>query len=126
MAEEKVSRRKYMTYAGAGVVVVAAAAGGYYYTTRAPTTPTSTIDEELKPFLEANIDWQQFKGEEIVVSLRSHPWQRAIQPYFPIFEKLTGIKINLIKQNITFVLKILMIKQERNYIISLLMQVVKY
>ena len=41
MTEEKVTRRGYMKYAGAGIVIVAAAGAGAYYATR-PTAPTAT------------------------------------------------------------------------------------
>jgi len=44
LTEEKVSRRNYVKYAGAGVVIVAGAAAGAYYATRpaAPPGPTET------------------------------------------------------------------------------------
>jgi len=40
--EEKISRRKFVKYAGAGAVVVAAGAAGAYYLTQPPPTPTQT------------------------------------------------------------------------------------
>lgn len=51
MSEEKVSRRSWVKYAGAGVVVVAAAAGaGYYATLPKPTpTPTPTTPQPTTP-----------------------------------------------------------------------------
>jgi ABC-type glycerol-3-phosphate transport system substrate-binding protein len=42
LSEEKVSRRGWIKYAGAGVVVVAAAAGAGYYATQPKPTPTPT------------------------------------------------------------------------------------
>jgi multiple sugar transport system substrate-binding protein len=42
LSEEKVSRRSWVKYAGAGVVVVAAAAGAGYYATLPKPTPTPT------------------------------------------------------------------------------------
>ena len=42
MTEEKISRRNYAKYAGAGVVVVAVAGIGAYYATRKGPTPTPT------------------------------------------------------------------------------------
>ncbi|MEM2902673.1 MAG: extracellular solute-binding protein [Candidatus Bathyarchaeia archaeon] len=42
MSEEKVSRRRYVKYAAAGVVVVAVAGAGAYYATRPKPTPTPT------------------------------------------------------------------------------------
>jgi branched-chain amino acid transport system substrate-binding protein len=51
LSEEKVSRRSWVKYAGAGVVVVAAAAGaGYYATLPKPTpTPTPTTPQPTTP-----------------------------------------------------------------------------
>jgi len=50
MSEEKVSRRRYIKYAGAGAVVVAAATGAYLLTRPAPTpTPTQTQTSTRTP-----------------------------------------------------------------------------
>ena len=43
----------------------------------------------------ANIDWRQFAGQTITVAMVNHPWQQAIEPLIPQFEKLTGIKVNV-------------------------------
>lgn len=48
-------------------------------------------------FQSANIDWKQFKGENVKVLLTRHPWQEAIEPLIPQFESLTGIKVDLRK-----------------------------
>lgn len=50
----------------------------------APVIPTAS---------EANINWQQFAGTTLNVMLCRHPWQETIEPYFPEFEQLTGMKI---------------------------------
>lgn len=42
MPNEKVTRRGYVKYAGAGIVIVAGAAAGAYYATRPGPTPTPT------------------------------------------------------------------------------------
>ena len=42
---------------------------------------------------EANINWQQFAGTTLNIMLCRHPWQETIEPYFPEFEQLTGMKI---------------------------------
>jgi multiple sugar transport system substrate-binding protein len=47
--EEKVSRRGYVKYAGAGIVVVAVAGAGAYYATRPPATPTPTVMPTEEP-----------------------------------------------------------------------------
>lgn len=55
------------------------------------TAGASTLDE----CRSANIDWAQFKGEEITVCFTSHPWQEQLCPLIPEFEELTGIKVKL-------------------------------
>jgi multiple sugar transport system substrate-binding protein len=47
--------------------------------------------------LQANIDWQQFAGEEIRVMYSIHPYQDTVEPLIPEFEALTGIKVNFEK-----------------------------
>jgi len=44
---------------------------------------------------KANIDWKQFQGKELNVFFVKHPWESAIEPLLPDFEKLTGIKLNV-------------------------------
>jgi multiple sugar transport system substrate-binding protein len=44
---------------------------------------------------DAQIDWQQFAGTNLNFMFVSHPWQAAISPYIPEFEKLTGMTVNL-------------------------------
>ncbi|MHB8620434.1 MAG: ABC transporter substrate-binding protein, partial [Chloroflexota bacterium] len=41
-----------------------------------------------------SFNWKQFSGQSIVLLTEQHPWTKAIEPYFPDFEKLTGIKVN--------------------------------
>jgi multiple sugar transport system substrate-binding protein len=42
---------------------------------------------------EANIDWQQASGQEIVLGGLQHPWVSAIEPLLPEFTELTGITV---------------------------------
>lgn len=49
----------------------------------------------------ADIDWQAFKGEELIVGAMQHPWSDSIESALPIFEELTGIKVKLTKQSET-------------------------
>ncbi len=46
---------------------------------------------------QAGIDWQQFKGRTVSVLFCNHPWQEGIEPLIPEFEKLTGMKVKLVK-----------------------------
>lgn len=40
----------------------------------------------------AEFNWRRFEGTEIRILLNRHPWQEAIEPLIPEFEKLTGMK----------------------------------
>ena len=42
---------------------------------------------------QSGFKWDQAKGTQIRVLLNQHPWQAALQPFFPEFEQLTGIKV---------------------------------
>jgi ABC-type glycerol-3-phosphate transport system substrate-binding protein len=44
-----------------------------------------------------SIDWSQFKGQTLNVLFSAHPWEEAMTPLVPEFEKLTGIKVNVTK-----------------------------
>ena len=44
---------------------------------------------------KAKIDWKQFQGTSLNLFFVKHPWQSAIEPLLPQFEKLTGIKLNV-------------------------------
>ncbi|NPV54272.1 MAG: sugar ABC transporter substrate-binding protein [Firmicutes bacterium] len=44
-----------------------------------------------------NINWKQFSGQTIDVLFSIHPWQEAIEPLIPQFEKLTGIEVRVTK-----------------------------
>lgn len=48
----------------------------------------------LQPFLSAKIDWKQFKGTTLNVLALPHAYTLALEKYVPIFEELTGIKVN--------------------------------
>ncbi len=48
-----------------------------------------------EPPEKAKIDWKQFQGTTLNLFFVKHPWQSAIEPLLPQFEKLTGIKLNV-------------------------------
>jgi len=48
----------------------------------------------LAPYLKANINWRQFEGETINFVFASMPEMDAMVTQIPIFEKLTGIKVD--------------------------------
>jgi len=92
LTEEKVSRRNYMKYAGAGVVIVAGAAAGAYYATRppAPAGPTETtaattgpaenielhvIGEALPPLEGLNKIKDIYEGEHPGVKIVIEPYE---------------------------------------------------
>lgn len=45
------------------------------------------------PAQAQTLKWDAYKGTTLRVLLNQHPWTNAMQPYFPEFEKLTGIKL---------------------------------
>ena len=45
--------------------------------------------------LFAEFNWRQFEGVELNILLIQHPWQEAIEPLIPEFEKETGIKTHV-------------------------------
>ena len=67
MSKDKVSRRNYVKYAGAGVVVVAVAAAGGYYATRPgqPTTTTTTTGMEKRGPVRF-LTWEDYGSDWIV------------------------------------------------------------
>jgi len=81
VSSEKVSRRGYLKYAGAGVVVVAVAAAGAYYSTKPPEVTTTTEAVPTKP-------------EKLLVRAWGGEWQTALDEGVskPFTEKY-GIKI---------------------------------
>jgi ABC-type glycerol-3-phosphate transport system substrate-binding protein len=84
LTEDKVSRRGYLKYAGAGVVVVAGAAAGAYYATR-PTGPTQTQTTESPTVTK----------QEVVLRtmVESVPDSIFIKSLLPEYEAKTGVKI---------------------------------
>ena len=53
----------------------------------------ATGSEELAPYLKANIDWQQVRGETIKILVSPHHFWKLTYAFAPQFEKLTGIKV---------------------------------
>lgn len=56
---------------------------------------TVTSGQTQSQVASAKIDWKQFSGQSINVLLSRHPWQEAITPLVPEFERLTGMKVNV-------------------------------
>lgn len=50
--------------------------------------------ENLDAYLKAKIDWKQFSGTTLNVLALPHAYTLALEKYIPIFEELTGIKVN--------------------------------
>jgi multiple sugar transport system substrate-binding protein len=63
------------------------------------TTPSPATAATAAPVVtkKPGFDLQKYKGEKIRVVLNQHPWQQAIEPMIPEFEKLTGIKVQVEK-----------------------------
>ncbi|MBI5305767.1 MAG: sugar ABC transporter substrate-binding protein [Chloroflexi bacterium] len=61
--------------------------------TAAPAQPTKA--PEPTKAAAATFDWKQRAGDTLVLYLPQHPWTNAIQPFFPDFEKQTGIKLEV-------------------------------
>jgi multiple sugar transport system substrate-binding protein len=49
--------------------------------------------EHLASYLDAEIDWRQAEGQEIILGGLEHPWISAITPLLPQFTELTGIEV---------------------------------
>jgi ABC-type glycerol-3-phosphate transport system substrate-binding protein len=58
---------------------------------------TVTLPAAIPAASKADINWQQFKGKTVSVLFSNHPWQEGIEPLIPEFEKLTGLKVKLVK-----------------------------
>ncbi|MBO8127508.1 MAG: sugar ABC transporter substrate-binding protein [Firmicutes bacterium] len=56
---------------------------------------STVLAAEIQGPEAANINWRQFEGETIRVLFVAHPWQQAIEPLIPEFEKLTGINVEV-------------------------------
>ena len=64
-----------------------------------PIYAASNVDEMMKMYNNANIDWQSQKGSSIVLSGLEHPWMSSIEPLLPHFKTLTGIDVQVQKQS---------------------------
>ena len=64
-----------------------------------PIYAASNVDEMMKMYKQANIDWESQKGSSIVLSGLEHPWMSSIEPLLPHFTKLTGIDVQIQKQS---------------------------
>ena len=45
-----------------------------------PIYAASNVDEMMKMYKQANIDWESQKGSSIVLSGLEHPWMSSIEP----------------------------------------------
>ena len=99
MSEEKISRRNYAKYAGAGIVVVAVAGVGGYYVTR-PTTKAEPvtlthliISDWLSPYENEMIDnYSTQTGHTI--NVESVAWDQMFPKILTYFESgATGYDI---------------------------------
>ena len=53
------------------------------------------VASAAEPPEKAKIDWKQFGGTTLNLFFVKHPWESAIEPLLPQFEKLTGIKLKV-------------------------------
>jgi len=58
-----------------------------------PTSFEAQKDWLFKQCQMAEIDWQQFKGDTITVAMNRHWYTESLEPFIPVFEKLTGVKV---------------------------------
>lgn len=100
---------KYATAVLFVLFVISTSAAGYYASIKpAEVTMTTTVtatgaslgleDQARAAFPKAeaaNINWRQFEGTTLNFLFVSHPWQAAISPYIPEFEKLTGMTVQM-------------------------------
>ena len=47
----------------------------------------------VTPTRAQSFNWQRFRGKELYLIFIKHPWTETLQPHFPEFEALTGIKL---------------------------------
>jgi ABC-type glycerol-3-phosphate transport system substrate-binding protein len=102
-------RRQYLKAAGAtglGVLgSLAGCTGGDGSTSDGSSSDDSGSSEDLAiPLSEydsADIEWQQFEGDQINIGAVAHPYVDAIKPAIPVFEELTGIDVvwNILPEN---------------------------
>ncbi len=52
---------------------------------QSPTTPTSPA-----------FNWQKYNGEKVSFLNENNPWWNELRPYLPEFEKLTGIRVQVV------------------------------
>ena len=100
--EKKVSRRKYIAYAGAGVVIVAGAAAGAYYATRKPApsptptptpTPTMPTTPTAKPTPTPTPTKLPYEGITLVQQACAEPLAVPFKMAAEEFKKRTGATI---------------------------------
>jgi len=113
--EANVSRRSYIKYGAAAVVVVAAGAGGaYYYSTMPPPTPAPTATQTVTatatgtttvtlPAVTSSASERDYyydpslSGQSINVVMIPLAPLPGPADYVPLFEKETGIKVNVVQ-----------------------------
>lgn len=58
-------------------------------------------EASLEDFQKARIDWQAYKGQTVVLGTMELSWTNAVIPTLPLFQKLTGINVRVLKQSET-------------------------
>ena len=58
-----------------------------------PVLAKANMDELMEMFKNANIDWKQASGTELVVGGLQHPWFEKHSPFLESFTELTGITV---------------------------------
>ncbi len=87
---EKVSRRNYIKYAGAGVVVVAGAAAGAYYASTPGPQPTATT-------ATATSSRMNFSGITSAFYTVAHPTTDAAKQLSKTFKEMTGLEVQYVE-----------------------------
>jgi len=86
-----ITRRKALQRAGAGLTALgmATATEGLHSVGAAGRQAGRSLRTS------ASFDWKRFSGQSLNVLFVNHPWQKAVTPLIPQFEKLTGINVHL-------------------------------
>jgi hypothetical protein len=99
---EKINRRSYLKYVGAGVVVVAVAGAGAYYATMPAAPPTTPTTQTTTPITETVTESMAtttgIPPEAVTSTLTFDDWAyrpEAVAQYVDTFNKVYGEKVNV-------------------------------
>lgn len=53
----------------------------------------------IEEFMKADVNWRAFAGSELHLGVLSHPWTEATADAIPVFEEVTGIRVNTTTQS---------------------------